>query len=180
MQKARHRHPFLHTKAFRKKSSPPDSSDGEDFYYALIWILPFPPVLFFTILAPVNFLFRISEEEHMVQSLLDGGNAAGIFAADDICEFLRQLQILLFHDFRIFDDIYRDVMVDKAQNVQIQGVDGALDLDDILFPEFVAAGIFDDSHAAVHLIQLQIFVNGHAFSCLDMIQNDTFVQLIYV
>ena len=75
----------------------------------------------------------------------------------------------------VLDDIDRDAVVNEAKHVQIQLVDRALDLDNVLFPHLVAVCIFDDRHAAVHLVELQIFVDRHTFSGLDVIEHDTFI-----
>lgn len=56
------------------------------------------------------------------------------FAGDDIHELLRKIQLLLCDDRSVLDDIDRDAVVYEAKHVQIQLVDRALDLDDVLFP----------------------------------------------
>ena len=132
-------------------------------------------IFFFTVLAAVDLTLLVGKEEYLIESLLDRGDTARVFAGDDIHELLRKIQLLLCDDRSVLDDIDRDAVVYEAKHVQIQLVDRALDLDDVLFPHLVAVCIFDDRHAAVHLVELQIFVDRHTFSGLDMIEHDTFI-----
>lgn len=90
----------------------------------------------------------------MIQALLDGCDTAGVFAADDIPDLFRKGQTLFVYDFLILDDVDRDLMVDKAQDVQIHKIDRTLDLHDVFFAHFAALGIFDDGHTAVKLIEM--------------------------
>ena len=55
----------------------------------------FLSIFFFAIFAAVNFVFRIGEDKDMIQFLLDGGNAARIFAFDHIGDLGRQGELLL-------------------------------------------------------------------------------------
>ena len=110
-------------------------------------------------IAAVDLTLLVGKEEYLIESLLDRGDTARVFAGDDIHELLRKIQILLCDDRSVLDDIDRDAVVYAAKHVQIQLVDRAFDLDDVLFPHLVAVRIFDDRHAAVHLVELQIFVD---------------------
>jgi hypothetical protein len=94
---------------------------------------------------------------------------------DDVYELLRETQFFLGHDLSVLDDIHGDAVVDEAEGIQIDLVDRAFHFDDVLFAHLVAVRIFDDRHAAVHPVKLQIFVDVHGSSGLDMIQNHTFV-----
>ena len=76
----------------------------------------------------------------MGQFLLNGGDAAGIAAFDDIFDLSGQDQFLFFYNFAVFDDIDGNVVVNVGQNVQIQHVDVAFYLENVLFPHLVAAG----------------------------------------
>ena len=48
-----------------------------------------------TVEAAVGALFTVGEREDLRQFLLDGGDAARVFAADDVPDPLRQLQLAL-------------------------------------------------------------------------------------
>ena len=125
-------------------------------------------VFFLAVLAAVNFFFLIRQEEYLIQLLLNGGDTSGILAVDDIHQLLGESQVFLFHDLSVPDDIDCDIVIDKAQNIQIQLLYGAFYLDDVLSSHLIAAGVFDDGNAAVHLVQLQIFIDIHGFSGLDL------------
>ena len=99
---------------------------------------------------------------------------------DDVFDLFREGQLLFGHDLSVFDDVYRDVMVDDSQNVQIQGIDVTFHLQDVLFSHLVAAGIFDDGDGAVQLVKLQMVVDGHAFSGFDMIEHEAFFDFSYI
>ena len=90
----------------------------------------------------------------MREPLFNGSDAPGVFAFDDVPDFLREGELPFIYDFSILDDIYRNVMVYERQYIQIQGVNVAFHFQDILFPLFIASGIFNNSHRAVQFIQL--------------------------
>ena len=90
------------------------------------------------------------------------------------------MQSHLFHDLAFLNNIDRDIVVNIPQNIQIQHVDIALHLYDILFLHLVAAGIFYDGDRTVQLIQLQVSVNLHALAGLDMVQHQPLLDLSYI
>jgi hypothetical protein len=63
--------------------------------------------------------------------------------------FLGEMQGHFFYNLIILNHIHGDVMVDEAQNVEVQGIDGTFYLDDVLLAHFVAPGVLDDRHGAV-------------------------------
>ena len=95
---------------------------------------------------------------------------------DNIGDLLRKLQLPLFNDFSVLDDVDRYIMVNEADDIQIQGIDGAFNLYDILLAHLVAAGVFDDRHRTVQLVQPQIVIDGHGFSGFDVIHDIAFLQ----
>ena len=121
------------------------------------------------VFATVRFVFCIRQQEDMIQLLLNGGDTSGILTLDDIHHLLWQMKFLFLYDSVTLYDIYRDVVIDKSQNIQIQGINGAFHLDDVFFPHFIATGIFDNGYRAVQLIQLQIVIDGKAHAGLNMI-----------
>ena len=137
-------------------------------------------IFFFAVFTAVNFFFRICKYEDMIQSLLDRSDAARILAFDHVHNLLRQLQLFLCNDLFVLDDIYGNIMIDKTKDIQIQILDGAFNLDDILLSHFLAAGIFDDSNRTVQLIQLQVMIDRHCLAGFDMIQNITLTKSTYV
>ena len=88
----------------------------------------------------------------MWKFLLYGCDAAGIVAVYHIFDLLRQMKRLFLHDLTLLYDIHSYIMIDIAQNVQIQCIDITLYFDNIFLLHFIAAGIFDDSHSTIQLI----------------------------
>ena len=74
----------------------------------------FGTVFFFTVLATVNDFFRICQEEYMIQLLLNGSDASGVAAFEDVGDLLGKSQGTLLHDVSVFDDVYCNVVVDDA------------------------------------------------------------------
>lgn len=127
-------------------------------------------VLFLAVHAAVGLGLRIRKIEDMRQLLLDGGDAAGIFAVDDVCDFLWHFHPFFLYDMAVLDDIDRDVVIDVSQDIQIYQVKAAVDLDYIFFAHLAALGILNDCSLALKLFQSQFIIDIHTFACLDMIQ----------
>ena len=116
----------------------------------------------------------------MIQFLLDGCDASWISAPNDIFDLFWKFQFLFFYDFFIFNDVDCDVVINKAEDIKIHKVNGAFDFDNIFFAHFAAPRVFDDSYAAVQLIQMKIFIDVHALSGLDVVQNKALGDTSYV
>ena len=86
----------------------------------------------FTVFTAVGSVFFIRQYKDLLQLLFNGSDAAGVFAADDVPNLLGEGQGLLLNDFSALDDIYRNIPVDKAQDIQIQGVGVTFYLQDVL------------------------------------------------
>lgn len=143
--------------------------------HSLPFFLSRGAVPLFAVETAVDLLLRVCEVEDVIQLLLDGGDAARIFAFDDIDQSLGQLDPFLFDDFSILYDVDRDLVVDVAEHVQIQIVNRAFDFDDVFFPHFVAVRVFDDRDAAVHAVELQVPIKVHTFAGLDVVKHHAFV-----
>ena len=85
----------------------------------------------------------------MGQSLLDGSDASGVAAFDDVLDLFGKYQFFLLYDLTVFDDVDGDVVVDECQYIQIQHIDITFYFQNVLFAHFSAAGVFDDSNGAV-------------------------------
>lgn len=131
-------------------------------------------ILFLTVFAAVYFLGGIGQIEDMRQFLLYGRDAAGIVAVDHILDLLWQYQIFFVHDFPVLDDIDGDVVVNISQHIQVQHIYVAFHFQDILFAHLIAAGVFDNGHGAVQLVQSQVIIERKAFSGLDVVQHEAF------
>ncbi len=109
-----------------------------------------------------------------------GGDAARIAASNDTFDLLGHGQKFFLCDLSVFDDIDSDIVVNEAQDIQIQGIHVALYLQNILLAHDITAGIFDNGHRAVQFIQAQLMINKHSAAGFDMIQYETFFDLSYV
>ena len=85
----------------------------------------------------------------MGQSLLDGSDASGVAAFDDVFDLFGKYQFFFLYNFAIFDDIDGDVVIDECQDIQIQHIDVTFYFQNVLFAHFSAASVFDDSNGAV-------------------------------
>ena len=59
----------------------------------------------------------------MGQSLLNGSDASGVAAFDDVFDLFGKYQFLLLYNLTVFDDVDGDVVVDEGQDIQIQHID---------------------------------------------------------
>ena len=139
-----------------------------------------PAVFLFAVFASVDLIFFVSEIKDMIQFLLDGCDTSRILAADHIPDLFWEFQLFLFNDLFILNDIYRDIVIDKSKDVQIHKVDRTLDLDDVFPAHLAALCVLYDSNTAVKLVQVEIFVNIHALSCLDVVQDKAFRYTSYI
>ena len=69
-----------------------------------------------------------------------------------------------------------DVVIDETEDVQVEVLDRAFYLDDVLDTHFVALGILDDGNGAVKFVEFQVMINSHGFAGLDMVKYETFVK----
>ena len=82
-------------------------------FLSAVWI----GIFLFTVFAAVNFFCLIGEKEDLVEFLLDGSDAAWVFAPDDILYLFWHVKLLFLYDLGILDDIDRDVVVNKSENI---------------------------------------------------------------
>ena len=110
--------------------------------------------------------------EDLRQLLLNGGDAAGILAADDVGDALGQLELALFDALAVLDDVDGDAGVDVTDHVPVE-VQDAVDLDDILAAELAADDVFEQRHGAVELVKTEDVVELHRLAGGDVVDNDT-------
>ena len=106
-------------------------------------------VFLFAIFASVNFVLLIGKNKYLVKALLDGSDASGVAAFDDVLDLFGKYQFFLLYDLTVFDDVDGDVVVDECQYIQIQHIDITFYFQNVFFAHFSAAGVFDDSNGAV-------------------------------
>ena len=134
-------------------------------------------VLLIAVLAAIRRRLLICEIEDMRKSALYRRDATRIGAVNDVPDFLRELQAPLFNDLTVLDDIDGNVAVDEGQDVQIQRVDVALHLQDVLLAHLTAPGVFDDRNRAVQLVQPEIMINFHGSAGTNVIQHEALFNL---
>ena len=92
------------------KYAPPAAADRA---FCCIRFLAFA-VFLFAVFAAVDLFFLIGEDKYVGQSLLNGSDASGVAAFEDVGDLLGKSQGTLLHDVSVFDDVYRNVVVDDA------------------------------------------------------------------
>lgn len=127
------------------KYAPPAAADRA---FCCIRFLAFA-VFLFAVFAAVDLFFLIGEDKYVGQSLLNGSDASGVAAFDDVFDLFGKYQFLLLYDLTVFDDVDGDVVVDEGQDIQIQHIDVTFYFQNVFFAHFSAAGVFDDSNGAV-------------------------------
>ena len=131
----------------------------------------FPLVLLFAILAAVDFMLGVGQNEDLFEFLLNGRDAARILAADDIV-YLFQLVC----NESVFYDIDCNIVIDETEDIEIDGSDGTFDFQDILFPHFIGFHIHDNGNGIVVLLEPQVMVNLQGCSRLDMIEDISLID----
>ena len=116
----------------------------------------------------------------MRQPLFNRSDAAGIFTPDDIFDLFGEGKRPFLYNFTVFDDIDGNGMVDKAENVKIEHINIAFHFQNIFPFHFIAAGVFDNRHRTVQFIELQMVIDGHAFSRFDMVEYKAFFDFSHV
>ena len=138
--------------------------------------IAFTAIFLLTILTSVNFLLRVGKDEYVIQTLLDGSDAARVLAFDNICDLLWKLQDSFFNDLLVFDDVDGDIVIDETEDVQVEVFNRAFYFDDVLDAHLVALCIFDDGNGAIKFVEFQVMIDGHGFAGLDMVKYETFVK----
>lgn len=121
--------------------------------------------------AAVGVVGGVAEQKDLVDAAFNRGDAARVFAGDDVAHGLRHGEFFLFDDFAVVDDIDSDVAIEKAQDVEVD-IQQAFYFDDIFFAHGVAFCIFDNGNATIEFVQLQVFVNIHAAAGFDVINDN--------
>ena len=115
--------------------------------------------------------------EDLRQLLLNGGDAAGILAADDVGDALGQLELALFGEFAVLNDVDGDVGVDIADDVPVK-IEYPVDLDDVLAAELAAGDVFEDGNGAGELVQTEDLVELHGLAGRDVVDDDPVLNRI--
>lgn len=93
-------------------------------------------------------LFLIGEDEYVGQSLLDGSDASGVAAFDDVFDLFGKYQYLLLYDLTILMTLTVMLWSMNASTSR-SSISMSHSTFRISFCPFSAAGVFDDSNGAV-------------------------------
>ena len=150
-----------------------DTGKGAEIF---AFVIAFAAIFLFAVFTSVNFFFRVGKDKYLIQTLLDGSDAARVLAFDNICDLLWKLQDSFFNDLLVFDDVDGDNVIDETEDVQVEVFDRAFYFDDVLDAHLVALCIFDDGNGAIKFVEFQVMIDGHGFAGLDMVKYETFVK----
>ena len=110
--------------------------------------------------------------ENMRYVFFSGGDAAGIFAKNNTLHFFRQLELDFFLYLFILDNVYRNIGIDEAEDIEVDG-NGIVDLDDILAAQIAGTGVYHKGHRIGRLVQAQPVKNTYALPGFNMINNNS-------
>jgi hypothetical protein len=105
-----------------------------------------------------------------------GGNTPGIFTEQHIFHSLREEQFDFLVDPFIFDDIHRDVGVNEAQHVKVNG-NGRINFNDVLSAHSKGVGIHHKCHGMGSFIEAKPIENPDTLPRLNMIDDDPVLYL---
>ena len=71
-------------------------------------------VFLFAVFASVNLIFLICENKDLIQALLNGCDASRVLAVDHIADLFGKLQLFLFDDLLILNNIDRDIVINES------------------------------------------------------------------
>jgi len=117
-------------------------------------ILFFTFIFGLTVSAAVHFPLLVSEEEYLIEPLLDRSDTARILAGNNIHDLLRKSELALFDDFAVFYNIDRNIVVNKAENIKVKIIDRAGDFNNILSSHLVGRRVLYDRDGAIKLTKL--------------------------
>jgi hypothetical protein len=95
-----------------------------------VYKVPCGPYLI-AVFAAVGPQLGILQMKNMRDVFFGGGDAPGVLAEKNVFNLFGELEFDLFGDLFMLDDVYRDIGIDKAQNVKVDS-NSVIDLDDVL------------------------------------------------
>lgn len=95
----------------------------------------------FTVQATIAVRFFIAQHEDLVEVFLRACDAARVLALYNIFDATWQHDVLFLHKLTVFNGAYGDVVIDKAEHIEVDG-EVAFNLDDIFSAQLAAAGHF--------------------------------------
>ena len=129
------------------------------------------------IFTAIRALFLVHEMEDVVEIVLHGGDAARIFAFDDVGHLLGHLEFHLLDGFAVFNDVDGGVRVDEAEEVVVD-VDDVVDLDDVFFAHLGTVGVHDEGDVVFRLVKVKVVEHSDAIAGLDVVDDDSFFYTV--
>ena len=142
--------------------------------------LSVPAVFLFAVFAAVDLIFLICEDKHMIKLLLDGSDASWVLAFDYVPDLFGKRKRFFGDDLSVLNDVYSDIVINEAKDIQVHEINGAFNFHDIFLPHFATLCIFDNGNTAVQFVKVKVLVDLHAPACLDMVQHKAFGDASYV
>lgn len=126
--------------------------------------------LCFAVNAAVNSLFTVRKAENMLQFLLNGGDAPGIFAFEHIGKLLGQAYGFLVKKLAVLDKVESHSRVNIADYIEVNG-DIGINLDYILLAHFAGMDILDNGDGAIELVETEKLIKPHTAAGSDVVYN---------
>ena len=126
-------------------------------------------VFLLTIFTSVNLILLICQNKHLIQSLLDGSDTAVILTSDHVYNLLRKTKVFFLNNLLILNKIYSDIVINETKDIQIQILNRALNLDDVLLAQLITLCVLDDRNGTIKLVKLQVMINSHSLAGFDMV-----------
>ena len=109
-------------------------------------------IFLFAIFTTIYFLFRVGQYKNVIQSLFYRSNAARIFAADYVADFMRKMKTLLCNNFLVLDNIDCNIVINESKDIKIHKVNRTLDFHNVFFTHTITFGILNACNTAIQVV----------------------------
>ena len=82
-----------------------------------MYFLKMAVIFLLAVFTAVDFVFFIGENEDVGEFLFDGGDTSRILALDNVFDLFWEGQFFFIDQFSVFDDIDRDIVVNKSEYI---------------------------------------------------------------
>jgi hypothetical protein len=132
-----------------------------------------------TVFTAVSPQFRVFQVEDVRNVRLGRGDAPGVLAYQHIFYPFGEFKFYLVGYLFVFDDIHRNMGIDKAQYVKVDS-NGVVNFDDVFAAHVFRRGVYYERYGVMGFVQPQPVKNPDALSRSDMIDDDTVFDLRYI
>ena len=95
---------------------------------------------------------------------------------EDAPDLSGHFHLFLFDDLSALDHIDSDLGIDKSDRVQIDRIWIALHFQNIFAAHIIAACVFDDRDLIILSVQVQIVIDQHSFSGLNVVKHNASIS----